>query len=68
MLSSSTQVEAPEGNRGPGLMMPVLLPILMATAVAVWGFYGSALHRAVDSFEDTARTSLQISIPARGLQ
>ena len=68
MWSSNAQIEALEGNRGPGLVMPVLLPLLMAAAVAVWGLYGSALDRAVDSFEGTARASLEISAPARGLQ
>lgn len=68
MWSSNAQIETLEGNRGPGLVMPVLLPIMMAIAVGVWGLYGSALDRAVGSFEDTARASLEISIPARGLQ
>ena len=58
MWSSNAQIETPDGNRGPGLVMPVLLPLLMAVAVAVWGLHGSALDRAVDSFEDTARSSL----------
>lgn len=57
-----------EGKRGPGLVMPVLLPLLVAVAFAVLGLYGTALGRAADSFEHTARASIEISAPARGLQ
>ena len=46
----------------------VLLPLLVAVAFAVWGLYGSALSGAADSFEHTARASIEISAPARGLQ
>ncbi|MDH3297747.1 MAG: hypothetical protein OEM96_05670 [Gemmatimonadota bacterium] len=54
MWSNRIQVE---GKSGPGLVMPVLFPFLVATVLAVWALYGSALNRTVSSINASFPTS-----------
>ncbi|MFQ5528735.1 MAG: hypothetical protein ACE5FP_00135 [Gemmatimonadota bacterium] len=54
MWSNRVQVD---GNSGPGLVMPVLFPFLIAAVLAVWALYGSALNRTVGSITENFPTS-----------
>lgn len=59
MWANRTQVD---GRGGPGLVMPVLLPLLLATVLAVLGLYGSTFSHTVEAMESGARTSLQADL------